>query len=56
MWATVDGDGVWTFAGDTERATLVIAPGGDAMSARWEHRPTGPEWEHWMDMTFTRLS
>ncbi|MFI6297090.1 hypothetical protein ACIBEJ_36250 [Nonomuraea sp. NPDC050790] len=54
MRATVDGDGVWTFAGESERATLRIAPGGDAMSAFWERTEDGTSWTHWMDMEFTR--
>ncbi|MEU5882849.1 hypothetical protein [Spirillospora sp. NPDC047279] len=47
--------GVWTFAGDAERATLVV--GGDTMTATWERTDDGgATWRHWMDMTFTRES
>jgi hypothetical protein len=53
MRATVDDAGVWTFAGPTERATLVVAD--STMSARWE-RKVGSAWEHWMDMEFRRTS
>jgi len=53
MRATVDGAGVWTFAGPTERATLVVAEDGESMSARWERARDG-SWEHWMDMWFRR--
>jgi hypothetical protein len=53
MRATVDGAGVWTFAGPTERTTLVVAPDGESMSARWERDRDGT-WEHWMDMEFRR--
>jgi hypothetical protein len=53
MRATVDGAGVWTFAGDTERARLSVAPDGASMAARWERRADA-RWEHWMDMEFTR--
>ncbi|OLT04901.1 hypothetical protein BJF90_20690 [Pseudonocardia sp. CNS-004] len=53
MRATVDGAGVWTFAGPTERATLVVAPDGESMSARWERARDGTR-EHWMDMGFRR--
>jgi hypothetical protein len=53
MRATVDTDGVWTFAGETERARLTVAPDGRSMAARWERRADGP-WEHWMDMEFAR--
>jgi hypothetical protein len=55
MRATVDDVGVWTFAGPSERATLVVAEGGASMSARWERSPDGGvTWEHWMDMRFRR--
>jgi hypothetical protein len=53
MRATVDDAGVWTFAGPTERATLVVAP--SMMSATWE-RNAGGTWEHWMDMEFRRTA
>jgi hypothetical protein len=53
MRATVDEAGVWTFAGPTERATLVVAD--STMSARWDRNVDGA-WEHWMDMEFRRTS
>ncbi|TWF81589.1 hypothetical protein FHX44_117534 [Pseudonocardia hierapolitana] len=53
MRATVDDAGVWTFAGPTARATLVVA--GSTMTARWERTVDGA-WEHWMDMGFRRTS
>jgi hypothetical protein len=53
MRATVDDAGVWTFAGPTERATLVAAD--STMSARWEREVDGA-WEHWMDMEFRRTA
>jgi hypothetical protein len=53
MRATVDDAGVWTFAGPTERATLVVAD--STMSARWE-REVGGVWEPWMDMEFRRTA
>jgi hypothetical protein len=57
MRATVDAGGVWTFAGETERATLVIAEDGASMAARWERSTDeGRSWEHWMDMRFRRTS
>ena len=54
MRATVDPDGAWTFAGDTERARLVVAPDGGSMAATWERRAGDGGWEHWMDMRFRR--
>jgi hypothetical protein len=51
MRASVDDAGVWTFAGPTERATLVVAD--STMSAKWE-RNVGGAWEHWIDMEFRR--
>ncbi len=53
MRATIDADGRWTFAGEAERATLVVAEDGASMAARWERRTDGG-WEHWMDMRFHR--
>ena len=53
MRATIDADGVWTFAGDAQRATLVVAADGASMAATWERRTEGG-WEHWMDMRFRR--
>jgi hypothetical protein len=56
MRATIDDDGVMTFAGETERTTVRIAPDGGSMTARWERCDDGGPWVHWMDMAFTRLS
>lgn len=56
MQATVGDDGVWTFTGETERATLVIAEDGASMAARWERTDDGSTWHHWMDMTFTKTT
>jgi hypothetical protein len=53
MRATVDDAGIWTFAGPTERAVLVVAD--STMSARWERNADGA-WKHWMDMEFHRMS
>lgn len=36
------GDGVWTLAGERERATLTFR--GDRLNVRWEHRPDGGDW------------
>jgi hypothetical protein len=55
MHASVTDDGVWTFAGDAERATLMIAPDGRTMTARWERTDDGSGSRHWMDMNFTRI-
>ncbi|MEU6077419.1 hypothetical protein [Micromonospora sp. NPDC047074] len=55
MRASVDENGVWTFAGEGIKATLSIDEDGRAMAARWERRDDGAGWRHWMDMRFTRL-
>ena len=55
MQASVDKDGVWIFAGETTRATLTIAKGGDSMNAHWEQTTDGKKWSPWMDMKFTRI-
>ncbi|ACZ91530.1 DUF1579 family protein [Streptosporangium roseum] len=56
MQASVADDGVWTFTGDTERATLVIADDRATMSATWERTDDTTTWHPWMTMSFTRLS
>jgi hypothetical protein len=45
---------VWTFAGDTARATLTIADDRNTMAAVWERSDDGSSWTHWMDMRFTK--
>jgi hypothetical protein len=54
MRATIDDAGVWSFAGDTERASVVLAADGRAMAATWERAGAGGRWERWMDMRFVR--
>jgi Protein of unknown function (DUF1579) len=56
MTARVDGDGVWTFTGPSQRATLTIAPDRTTMTARWERSDDHTTWHHWMDMTFTKTA
>ena len=54
MEASVEHDGVWTFAGDAIRATLVISSDSNSMTAHWEQTNDGSNWLPWMDMKFTR--
>jgi hypothetical protein len=54
MTARVHDDGVWTFTGASERATLTIGADGTTMTARWERSDDGTSWRHWMDMRFTK--
>jgi hypothetical protein len=56
MTARVRDDGVWTFTGASERATLSIGDDGTTMTARWERSDDGSGWRHWMDMRFTKTS
>jgi hypothetical protein len=56
MTARVRDDGVWTFTGASERATLTIGDDGTTMTARWERSDDGSTWRHWMEMTFTKAS
>jgi hypothetical protein len=56
MHASVSDDGVWTFVGESERATLTIAEDRTSMRARWERLDETSTWRHWMDMRFTRSS
>ncbi|MFE9202419.1 DUF1579 family protein [Micromonospora sp. NPDC007230] len=55
MRASVDDEGVWTFANDDMRVRLAIGEDGRSMAARWERRTDDTMWRHWMDMQFTRL-
>jgi hypothetical protein len=55
MTARVRDDGVWTFTGASQRATLTIGEDG-TMAARWERSDDGSSWRHWMDMRFTKTS
>lgn len=55
MTVRVDADGVWTIAGHTERATLVIDDDGSRMAATWERSDDdGASWRQWMDMNFSK--
>jgi Protein of unknown function (DUF1579) len=56
MTARVRDDGVWTFTGASERATLTIGEDGATMTARWERSADGSSWVHWMDMQLTKTS
>jgi hypothetical protein len=53
MWASVNEDGSFLFAGDAIRATLTVNPDGKTMDAKWE-RLDNTTWTHWMDMHFTK--
>lgn len=53
MWASVNEDGSFLFAGDDIRATLTANQDGKTMDAKWE-RLDSAEWVHWMDMHFTK--
>ncbi len=55
MQASVDEDGIWTFANEGARATLTPAYDGKTMAAIWE-RKTDIGWTHWMDISFTRMA
>jgi hypothetical protein len=55
MQASVDKEGVWTFAGETTRATLTIADDSSTMTAHWEQTKDGKKWSPWMDMKFTKI-
>jgi hypothetical protein len=71
MRASVDDDGVWTFAGAGDvapvarpasadasgavRSTLTVSPDKRSMTARWERSDDGAAWQPWMHMRFTRM-
>jgi hypothetical protein len=46
-------DGIWTFAGESERATVLVSDDGNTMTANWE-RSDGARWLPWMDVTLTK--
>lgn len=56
MRGSVDAAGTWTFAAETERATVVFGPGGTTMTAHWERWRDGSGWQPWMEVDFTRRS
>ncbi len=56
MTASVADDGVWTFAGESERATRTVADDGATMRADWERTDDGVTWVPWLEMRFTRAS
>jgi hypothetical protein len=53
--ATIN-NGVWTFQGAADRATLTIGDRGNTMHAHWERSDDGSPWQDWMLVTLTRLS
>jgi len=71
MRATVDDQGVWTFAGGADiapaaqpsssdeggavRSTLTVSADRTSMTAKWERADGGSTWQPWMDMNFTRI-
>jgi hypothetical protein len=55
MQASIDKDGVWTFAGETTRATLTVGRDGSTMTAHWDQTQDGSKWSPWMDMKFTKI-
>ena len=56
MHASISAAGVWTFAAETTRATLVISTDGSSMKADWEQSSDGLNWTPWMEMKFTRIT
>ena len=56
MQASTDEQGVWVFAGEKIRTTLVVADDGKTMTAKWERTNDGSMWQHWMDMKFTKVN
>jgi hypothetical protein len=56
MQASIDAKGVWTFAGEKIRATLTVSADRSSMTAQWEQLTDGENWQHWMDMRFTKIS
>lgn len=47
-------NGVWTFMGASERATVVVSDTGNTMTITWERSTDGLSWLHWMDVTLAR--
>jgi Protein of unknown function (DUF1579) len=47
-------DRVWTFTGETERATVMVSDDGNTMTAHWERSEDGSRWLPWMDVTLRK--
>lgn len=55
MYATVDSDGIWTFADESTRAHLTVSDHRQTMVAHWERSEDGSNWQPWMEMRFTKM-
>ena len=49
-------DGVWTFAGESERFTGSFGDGGGTLTGSWERVEDGAGWVPWMEVRLTKLS
>jgi hypothetical protein len=56
MQASVDDEGVWTFAGERMRACLTLSNDKSSMTAHWEQTQDGQNWTPWMEMRFTKMA
>jgi hypothetical protein len=52
--ATVQGN-VWTYSGDSRRATVIVSEDGQTMTGDWQMSFDGSEWHPWMDITSTKV-
>ncbi|MBD8498619.1 DUF1579 family protein [Paenibacillus arenosi] len=48
-------DAVWTITGTSERFSGIFSDNFNTLSGRWELLNESSEWEHWMDITLTRI-
>jgi hypothetical protein len=48
-------EGIWTFQGATDRATLTISVDGNTMTAHWERTQDRIHWLSWMQLTLSRI-
>lgn len=53
-YVATESGGVWRFATEGARATLVIDRSGDRMDAKWERMDADGLWQPWMEMTLIR--
>ena len=53
MEASVNDDGLWTFTGESARATLAVSDDGNTLTAKWERLTDGSKWLPWMDLKLT---
>ncbi len=47
-------NGIWNFAGESERATVEFSEGGNSITGKWERLGDDSNWHPWMDVKLKR--